>query len=112
MPEMHFVVEWPDGERQRCYSPSYVVEEHVAPGESYAVDDFVSRVARALGVASERVQARYGFACSSAMDQLAVIRGKGATLSSEAYQGRVTVLSFEKHPPRDARKDPKSEGGA
>ena len=70
MPEMHFRVRWPHGLVQDCYSPSYVIEEHLAAGESYPVPAFVERVRAALEIASERVRARYGFACSSALEQL------------------------------------------
>jgi len=103
MPEMHFAIEWPDGERENCYSPSYIIEEHLAVGESYATDDFLERVTAALQTASERVRARYGFACSSALDQLGALEAKVGSLSTEHRAGRVKVLAFEKHAPRDAR---------
>jgi uncharacterized repeat protein (TIGR04042 family) len=104
MPEMHFRVEWPNGQVDRCYSPSYVIEEHLTAGETYPVDDFVSRVRAALQIASERVMARYGFACSSALDQLRVIEETAAALAPAERSGEVRVLEFEKHAPRDARK--------
>jgi putative flavoprotein involved in K+ transport len=106
MPEMHFLVEWPNGETQRCYSPSYVVEEHLSVGQEYAVPDFVERVARALHIASERVRARYGFACSSALDQLSIVEASASALRPAEREGRVKVLSFEKHAARDARATP------
>ena len=31
---MHFRIRWPDGETQRCYSPSLVVKDYLAPGET------------------------------------------------------------------------------
>ena len=105
MPEMHFTVEWPDATRTTHYSPSYVVEEELTIGEEYPLADFVDRVTRALEVASERVRARYGFACSSAMDELARIRTTAASFSDVAGARHVRVLSFEKHAPRDARAD-------
>ena len=104
MPEMHFHVEWPNGRVDRCYSPSYVVEEHLAVGEAYAVEDFVSRARAALEIGSERVRARYGFACSSALDQLREIESVAERLSESERQGHVKVLEFEKHAPRDAKK--------
>jgi uncharacterized repeat protein (TIGR04042 family) len=104
MPEMHFRVEWPNGRVERCYSPSYVIEEHLAVGESYAVEDFVLRVRRALEIASERVRARYGFECSSALDQLRLIEEFAKGLAPAEHEGRVKVLEFEKHAPRDARR--------
>ena len=103
MPEMHFSIEWPDGAQDNCYSPSYVIEEHLAVGEAYEILDFLKRVTLALQTASERVRSRYGFACSSALDQLAALEAKAATLTTDNRAGRVKVLSFEKHAPRDAR---------
>ena len=104
MPEMHFRVEWPNGHVERCYSPSYVIEEHLTVGEAYPVEEFVSRARRALEIASERVQAKYGFACSSALDQLLRIEESARTLAPAEREGHVRVLEFEKHAPRDARK--------
>jgi uncharacterized repeat protein (TIGR04042 family) len=104
MPEMHFRVEWPNGLVDRCYSPSYVIEEHLAVGEAYLVADFVARTRTALETASERVRAKYGFACSSALDQLRVIEETAAALAPGEQSGLVRVLEFEKHAPRDARK--------
>jgi putative flavoprotein involved in K+ transport len=103
MPEMHFLIEWPDGQRDSCYSPSYVIEEHLAVGEAYRTEDFLERVRTALQIASERVRARYGFACSSALDQLATLEAKGEALAPEQRAGEVRVLAFDKHAPRDAR---------
>lgn len=105
MPEMHFRVKWPDGRVDDCYSPSYVIEEHLAVGALYKVSDFVMRARTALEIASERVRAKYGFACSSALDQLRAIEAAAAALSpSERETGVVTVLEFDKHAPRDAKK--------
>src|SRR5688572_29740650 len=103
MPEMHFRVKWPNGYEEECYSPSYVIEEHLGVGESYAVDDFVGRVASALRTASERVFARYGFECSSALDQLRAVEETASGLSAAQRAGQVLVLGFTKHAPRDAR---------
>lgn len=66
MPEMIFEVRWPDGSTQRCYSPSLVIHDHLTAGTKYTVEDFLERSGRALAEASERVRARYGFACTSA----------------------------------------------
>ena len=108
---MHFLVEWPDGEQENCYSPSYVVEEHLAVGETYEAQDFLKRVAAALEIASERVRARYGYACSSALDQLAALEAKFTSLSVEHKAGSVKVIAFEKHAPRDARAGTPTSGG-
>lgn len=101
MPELHFRVKWPDGQVDECYSPSYVIEEHLSVGQAYGLDDFVSRVRTALTIASERVFARYGFECSSAFDQLRSI--EQTALEQPRKDGTVTVLAFTKHGPRDAK---------
>lgn len=66
MPEMSVVVRWPDGRLQDCYSPSLVMHEHLEEGTRYTVADFQLRATHALGIASDRVRAKYGFACTSA----------------------------------------------
>jgi uncharacterized repeat protein (TIGR04042 family) len=66
MPELTFDVRWPDGRMQRCYSPSLVMHDYLTAGADYTVADFVDRSGRALHEASERVRAKFGFACSSA----------------------------------------------
>src|SRR5215216_2993749 len=103
MPEMHFRVKWPSGQIQDCYSPSYIVEEYLSEGADYTVDEFVNRARSALNIASERVLAKYGFECSSALDQLRAIEATGAGLEAPQRAGKVAILSFTKHGPRDAR---------
>ena len=92
MPVMHFHVRWPDQRTTRCYSPSLVIADFFHPGQSYALDDFLSRVREALGIASERVRAKYGFACSAAMDQLAQIE---ATAQNFQPTDLVAVTAFD-----------------
>lgn len=103
MPEMHFTIEWPNGKRERCYSPSYIIEDYLVAGTSYAVPEFLERAASALEGASERVRARYGFACSSALDQLRELERTSVELTALEREGQVKVLRFDKHAPRDAR---------
>lgn len=94
MPEMHFTVRWPDGCEHTCYSPSLVVQDFLVPGQRYPLPDFLHRTHQALSIASERVAAKYGFACSRAMDQWAAI-----ATHAEAFQAQpdaqVEVLSFD-----------------
>jgi uncharacterized repeat protein (TIGR04042 family) len=94
MPVVHFRVRWPDASETRCYSPSSVVRDYLAPGERYALADFMRRTREALGMASERVRAKYGFACSQAMDQLAEIEHIAARFS-ETAEAQVTVVAFD-----------------
>lgn len=94
MPVTHFRVRWPDASETRCYSPSSVVREHLVPGERYALADFMQRTREALGQASERVRAKYGFACSQAMDQLAQIE-QTATRFAATADAHVTVVAID-----------------
>ncbi|MDR3495886.1 MAG: MSMEG_0570 family nitrogen starvation response protein [Ancalomicrobiaceae bacterium] len=73
MPEMHFHIRWPDGTPERCYSPSLVVKDHLTPGATYGLDEFLDRARTALNEASARVAQRYGHPCSLALGQLARI---------------------------------------
>lgn len=94
MPEMTFSVRWPDGRTEDCYSPSLVMHDHLEPGASYSVDDFTRRSTHALGLASERVRAAYGLACTSAMATVAQIR------RSAAVFGPAEVVEVVRmHPP-------------
>ena len=94
MPEMHFTVRWPDGAEHACYSPSLVVQDYLAPGQSYPLDDFLQRTHEALSIASERVRAKYGFACSRAMDQWASIEAHAESFRGQA-EAKVQVLHFD-----------------
>lgn len=93
MPVLYFRIAWPDGSEADCYSPSTVVREHFAPGRRYPLDEFVALARTALGAASERVRARYGYACSSALDQLAQIERDAARFGDDA-NAHVTVIEF------------------
>ena len=94
MPVMHFRVRWPDASETRCYSPSLVVRDYLVPGTQYRLDEFLQRTREALGIASERVRAKYGFACSQAMDQLAEIEIIAARFGATA-DAQVTVVAFD-----------------
>jgi uncharacterized repeat protein (TIGR04042 family) len=94
MPEMHFLIRWPDGSAERCYSPSRIVREFLSPGESYALADFLQRSRAALNVASDRVEERHGHACSRAAAQLMRIETV-ARAFADLPAARVTVDAFE-----------------
>ena len=94
MPEMLFRIRWPDGTAEDCYSPSLVIRDFFDPGESYALADFLTRSRTALRIASDRVEAKYGRACSLAAAQLARIETAAKTFSDLPH-ARVTVETFE-----------------
>ena len=94
MPEMRFHIRWPDGARESCYSPSLVVKEHLTPGETYALDDFLSRTRTALLIASDRVEQKYGMPCSLALGQLRRIEERSKSFA-ELPRPQVKIESFE-----------------
>jgi uncharacterized repeat protein (TIGR04042 family) len=94
MPEVYFTVVWPDGEEERCYSPSTVIKNHITAGETYSVEQFLGKARTGLGEASDRVAARYGFACSSAMAQLARIEARAGSFEG-TEQASVRCISIE-----------------
>ena len=97
MPVMHFTVRWPDDHETRCYSPSLVIRDFLVPGQRYPLPDFLDRTREALNIASERVRAKYGFACSAAMDQLARIEHT-AGLGPVGETAGVDVVAFDDNP--------------
>lgn len=97
MPEMTFTVRWPDGTVEECYSPSLVMHDHLATGSSYTVVDFVARTTTALDEASRRVAEKYGFACTSAIQQSGEIAERSARHDPV---GLVTVIGMTGAPVR------------
>jgi putative flavoprotein involved in K+ transport len=93
VPAVDFTLRWPDGKRQRCQSPSTVIEAYLTEGGIYPVDELERRVDRALAHAAERVRERYGYLCTAAPAQWrdieAVARGQ---------QGDVTVERLRRVP--------------
>ena len=93
MPEMRFIIRWPDGRRESCYSPSLVIRDYLREGESYKLDDFLTRARAALAIASQRVEAKYGRPCALALGQLARIEAAAAGFAPT--EGAVLCESFE-----------------
>jgi uncharacterized repeat protein (TIGR04042 family) len=91
---MRFRIAWPDGCTESCYSPSLVIKDYFAVGQSYPLADFLTRCRTALTIASERVRAKYGYPCSRALAQLARIE-----TASQQFVGitgaNVGVVAFE-----------------
>ena len=89
MPEIRFQVQWPDGTQETCYSPSLVVKEYFEVGKPYDLEDFTQRSREALTIASDRVQAKFGYPCGLALGQLESIIAKAQscrTLDSQIVQ--------------------------
>ncbi|TCU11686.1 MSMEG_0570 family nitrogen starvation response protein [Rhizobium sullae] len=93
MPEMRFVVTWPDGRKETCYSPSLVVKDYFAEGQNYPLSDFLDRSRTALIIASNRVKAKHGYPCSLALSQLSRIEQAAAAYLTHA-EAEVRCESF------------------
>ena len=93
MPAMHFDIRWPDATQSHCYSPSLVIKDYFQPGTRYPLPQFMAQVREALNIASERVRAKFGFSCSSAMDQLAQLEQTAARFEA-LPDAEVEVLAF------------------
>lgn len=93
MPEIRFQIEWPDGTQELCYSPSLIVKQYFSPDQSYGLDAFVQQATKALQIASDRVQARYGMPCSLALGQLQRIQAKAQTFEASP-NAQVKFLRF------------------
>ncbi len=91
MPEVRFSIRWPDGSEESCYSPSTAILRHLEAGKSYPLPDFLARVRLGLNEASGRVEAKYGYFCSSAMDQLGRIELRAGL---QPPSGSVTCLAI------------------
>ncbi len=92
MPETTFTIRWPDGATEACYSPSSTVSEFFTPGQSYPLPQFLDLSRQALDRASDRVKAKYGFACANAAAQLERIEARARHYPDP--QAHVTCLSI------------------
>jgi uncharacterized repeat protein (TIGR04042 family) len=90
MPEVRFRVRWPDQSEETCYSPSSVIKEYFKAGDIYTVPEFVTRSREALNIASDRVAQKFGFHCSSAMDQIQQIE----KMAAHYPDGSVLIVGF------------------
>ena len=93
MPEIRFLVQWPDGSQETCYSPSLIVKEYFTPNCDYDLNDFVQRSRTALTIASDRVAAKYGRPCGLALGQLHAIESR-STQFSQMAQPKVRLVQF------------------
>jgi uncharacterized repeat protein (TIGR04042 family) len=94
MPEMRFRIRWPDGSSETCYSPSLVIKNYFSVGTAYPLPDFMERSRIALGIASERVKAKYGMPCRRALAQLARIEAAAGAFA-DLPDARVAVDGFD-----------------
>jgi uncharacterized repeat protein (TIGR04042 family) len=84
MPEVVLQLHWPDGLDSTLYSPSTVVLDYLPPGKSFSVAEVERLGLQALHEASERVRARYGFACTRTDEEASKLRQQVARYGSDA----------------------------
>lgn len=94
MPAVNFKIEWPDGEVHNYYSPSTVIRDYLNEGSTYSISLFEKQVFSALEKASQRVQKKYGYACSAAADEMYKIQKKMNELENDTKSNVVTVISL------------------
>jgi uncharacterized repeat protein (TIGR04042 family) len=71
-----------------------VIKDFFQPGQSLPLADFLGRVRQATAIASDRVRAKYGFACSMAADQLVAIESRAGAFA-EMPGAQVLVVAFD-----------------
>lgn len=84
MPVTTFTVRLPDGSQRSCYSPSSVVKRYFHAGQMLPAAEFLELSREALDEASERVRAKFGFACSAAADSIREIEAWAGPLPPDA----------------------------
>jgi uncharacterized repeat protein (TIGR04042 family) len=90
VPEVRLTLEWPDGITTELYSPSTVILDHLRPGQSLPVAELQIRGLNALHQASERVRARYGFACTRTDEEALKLQNSVAAYGADQL---VRILS-------------------
>jgi len=90
VPEVHLTLQWPDGLSSELYSPSTVILQHLPPGSQLSVAELETRGLAGLQQASERVRARYGFACTRTDEEALKLK---SSLAAYAADQMVTVVS-------------------
>lgn len=89
MPETSLNIQWPDDSQRAYYSPSTIVHEYFEAGEAYSVEEFLGLCRRAYQEASDRVQAKFGMACTGASAALAEIESDASLQTKAEF---VTIL--------------------
>lgn len=93
MPAMHYTILWPDATQSVAYSPSLVIQDYFQPGADYPLSDFMRRVREATAIANQRVEAKFGFVCSRAGDQLDDTERRAATFALQP-DAPVRIVAF------------------
>jgi uncharacterized repeat protein (TIGR04042 family) len=71
-----------------------IVKDYFRPGDRYAMPEFLQRIREATGIASARVEAKYGYPCPRAHGQLAEIERRANAFADDPLSV-ITVLTFQ-----------------
>ncbi|MEO0508428.1 MAG: MSMEG_0570 family nitrogen starvation response protein [Verrucomicrobiota bacterium] len=83
MPETVFKIQLPDGRDYNCYSPSSIVRKYFSVGDKIPNVEFLKKAQESLKIASDRVEQKFGFQCSGAMNSLHDIEKLSAQFKPE-----------------------------
>lgn len=83
MPETVFKIHLPDGSSHSCYSPSTIVLKYFSAGDKMPNKEFIQKARESLKIASDRVEAKFGYQCSGAMNSLHQIEKLSAQFKPE-----------------------------
>lgn len=86
MPEVTFVIRWPDGCEEGCYSPSTVIHEYLSAKTTYPLTEFMDRALAGLDHAARRVEAKYGSRCGMADAQ-----ARSLSTTASRFKGEETI---------------------
>ena len=92
MPEVVLQLCWPDGDASSFYSPSTVIYDFFKPGDTLSIAELEQKGLAALEEASERVRARYGFACTRTDEEAVKLKKKIAKYSA-SENVRISALN-------------------
>jgi|TARA_A100001015_G_scaffold252661_1_gene292377 uncharacterized repeat protein (TIGR04042 family) len=70
MPETVFTIQLPDGTGHNCYSPSSIVHQYFSVGDKLPNQEFLKKAKESLKIASDRVEQKFGYQCSGAINSL------------------------------------------
>ena len=70
MPVTYVHIEWPNHKTDHVYAPSSVIQEYFKSGEYLSVEIFLAACSEGLHKASERVEQKFGYSCTSAIAEL------------------------------------------
>ena len=92
MPEIYMQIEWPDNRMDQVYSPSSIIADFFKKGESLPLSAFENKVVEALHQASNRVRAKFGYECTSALGEIERIRFMVSTMGDKSRDVKILSL--------------------